>query len=132
MGAREVQEESDICICIADLLCWTTETNTTLKSNYTLIKLKKKKLKLKYPHRKCLYNLSTKSKLCKNPLIEIWYLFYWSLDKKLESTSCSPSELVDNECLKKKKEILLHIHIRWWAKANACWWSREIWITVRI
>ena len=65
------------------------------------------------------------SKLCKNPLIEIWYLFYRSLDKTLESTSCLPSELVDNEGLK-KKGILLHIHIGLWAKANACWWNSGI------
>ena len=65
-------------------------------------------------------------KLCKNPLIEILYLFYWSLDKKLESTSCLPSELVDNEGLKKKEGIQLHIHIVLWAKANACWWNSRI------
>ena len=61
------------------------------------------------------------SKLPKNPLIEIWYLFYLSLGKTLESTSWLPSELVDNEGLKKKEGILLHIHIVWWAKAKACW-----------
>ena len=30
----------DICICIADSLCCTAETNTTLLSNYTPIKKK--------------------------------------------------------------------------------------------
>ena len=62
--------------------------------------------------------LSAKSKLCKNPLIEILILFYLSIDKKLESTSCLPSELMDNEGLK-KEGILLHILIGLWAKANA-------------
>ena len=66
-----------------------------------------------------LYKLSTMSKLCKNPLIEIWYLFYRSFDKKLESSSCLLSELVGNESLKKKEVILLHVHIGWWAKAKA-------------
>ena len=67
-----------------------------------------------------LYKLSTMSKLCKNPLIEIWHLFCWLLVKKIESTRSLPSELVDNESLEKKEGILLHIHIGWWAKAKAC------------
>ena len=29
-GGREFQEGGDICICIADSLCCTAETNTTL------------------------------------------------------------------------------------------------------
>ena len=33
----------DICICIADSLCYTAETNTPLKSNYTPITMLKKK-----------------------------------------------------------------------------------------
>ena len=40
---REAQEGGDICILTADSLCCTTETNTTLYSNYTPIKIKKKK-----------------------------------------------------------------------------------------
>ena len=39
VGRREVQEEGDICIHIADSLPCTAETNTTLYSNYTPIKL---------------------------------------------------------------------------------------------
>ena len=135
MGAREVQEGRDICICIADLLCWTAETNTKIsivESNYTPIKLKKKKkLKIEISSQEMLVQAFYRSRLCKNPLIEIWYLFYWSLDKKLESTRCSPSELVDNEGLKKTKGILLHIHIGWWAKANSCWWNSGIWAALR-
>ena len=33
----------DICIHIADSLCYKAETNTPLQSNYTRIKMKKKK-----------------------------------------------------------------------------------------
>ena len=33
----------DICICIADSLCYKAETNTPLQSNYTLIKMLKKR-----------------------------------------------------------------------------------------
>ena len=33
----------DICICIADSLCYKAETNTPLLSNYTPIKMLKKK-----------------------------------------------------------------------------------------
>ena len=40
---------------------------------------------------------------CKIPLFEIWYLFSWSLAKKLESNSYLHSELVDKESLRKKK-----------------------------
>ena len=34
-GGREAQEGGDICLHIADSLCFTAETNTTLYSNYT-------------------------------------------------------------------------------------------------
>ena len=42
---RETQEggdKGDICICIADSLCYKAETNTPLQSNYTPIKMLKK------------------------------------------------------------------------------------------
>ena len=32
----------DICICIADLLCYTAATNTPMEGNYTPIKMLKK------------------------------------------------------------------------------------------
>ena len=37
-GGREVQEEGDTCIHIADSFHCTTEVNTTLQSNYPPIK----------------------------------------------------------------------------------------------
>ena len=37
-GGREFQEGGDICIHISDSLHCTAETNSTLYSNYTLIK----------------------------------------------------------------------------------------------
>ena len=40
---REAQEGWDICIHIADPLCCTAETNTTLSNNYIPI-IKKKKM----------------------------------------------------------------------------------------
>ena len=41
---REMQERGDmvICICIADSLCYTAETNTALYSSYTPIKMFKR------------------------------------------------------------------------------------------
>ena len=36
-GEGEAQEGGDVCKHIGDLLCCSAETNTTLKSNYTLI-----------------------------------------------------------------------------------------------
>ena len=44
--SREPQEQGyrDICIHIADSLCYTAETNTTLWSNYTPIKMFKKRI----------------------------------------------------------------------------------------
>ena len=41
---REAQKGGTICTHIADSLCFTAETNTTLYSNYTLIKNKKEVL----------------------------------------------------------------------------------------
>ena len=38
LGRREIQEGGEVCM--ADLHCCTAETNTTLKSNYPLIKKK--------------------------------------------------------------------------------------------
>ena len=38
-GGREVQERGDTGIRIADSLCYTAETNTTLQSNYNPIKM---------------------------------------------------------------------------------------------
>ena len=46
-----------------------------------------------------LVQILTKNELYKYPLIEIWHLFYWLLEKKLESNSSLASELVDNESL---------------------------------
>ena len=40
-GGKEAPEGGDVCTCIADSLCCTAETNTTLQSNY--IPLKKKR-----------------------------------------------------------------------------------------
>ena len=42
LNGKEIQKRGDICICIADSLCCTTETNSTLWSNYTPVKIKKK------------------------------------------------------------------------------------------
>ena len=41
-GGGEVPEGRDICIQIAGSLCYTAESNTTLQSNYTPIKKKKR------------------------------------------------------------------------------------------
>ena len=38
LNGREIQKRGDICICMAHSFCCTVETNTTLQSNYTLIK----------------------------------------------------------------------------------------------
>ena len=42
-GGREAQEVGDRCIHIADSLHCTAETNTPLESNYTPIKMLRKK-----------------------------------------------------------------------------------------
>ena len=52
-GGREVQERGDICMHTADSLHCTAETNTTLQSNYTPIK-KKRKFSLGYIVRRLL------------------------------------------------------------------------------
>ena len=39
---RKSPKRGDICVCIADSLCYTTETNRTLQSNYTPVKIFKK------------------------------------------------------------------------------------------
>ena len=44
---REAQDGGDTCIHIADLLHCTAETNPTVESNYTPIKNKFKKLKIR-------------------------------------------------------------------------------------
>lgn len=50
--------------------------------------------------------------LFKNPLIEIWYLFSWSLAKKSKSISCLLAELVHYERHKeRRKMVLLYIHV---------------------
>ena len=41
-GRRKLRGFGDICICIADSLCYIAETNTPLSSNYTPIKMLKK------------------------------------------------------------------------------------------
>ena len=35
LNGKEVQKEGGICISVADSLCCTVKTNTTLLSNYT-------------------------------------------------------------------------------------------------
>ena len=41
-GDTRGKRYGDICICIADSLCYKAETNTPLQSNYTPIKMLKK------------------------------------------------------------------------------------------
>ena len=41
LNGKEIQGGGDICICVADSLCCTAETNTAVKSNYTPIKIEK-------------------------------------------------------------------------------------------
>ena len=43
LNGKEIQKGGDICMHIADSLCYTEETNKILSSNYTPIKRKKKK-----------------------------------------------------------------------------------------
>ena len=40
-NGKDIQKREDICMCVADSLCCIAETNTTLKSNYTPIKIEK-------------------------------------------------------------------------------------------
>ena len=44
LNVRDIQKRGDTCICTAHSLCCIEETNTTLKTNYTKIKKKKKRL----------------------------------------------------------------------------------------
>ena len=39
LNGKEIQKRGDVCICIVDSLGCTAETNTTLSSNYTPIKI---------------------------------------------------------------------------------------------
>ena len=41
LNGKEIQKRGGICVHIADSLCCTVETNRTLYSNYTPIKIKK-------------------------------------------------------------------------------------------
>ena len=43
LNGKEVQKGDDIRTCMADSFCCTVETNTTLQSNYTPIKINFKK-----------------------------------------------------------------------------------------
>ena len=52
VGGREMQEGREMgtyCICITDSLCYKAETNTTMESNYTPIKMLKNKLEKHMP-----------------------------------------------------------------------------------
>ena len=42
-GDARGRRYGDVCICIDDSLCYKAETNTPLSSNYTAIKMLKKK-----------------------------------------------------------------------------------------
>ena len=39
LNGKEIKKRVDICICIADPLCYIAEINTTLQSNYTPLKI---------------------------------------------------------------------------------------------
>ena len=39
VNGKEIKKRGDICVCIADSLCCTVETNTTMQSNYPPIKI---------------------------------------------------------------------------------------------
>ena len=39
LHGTEIQKGRDMCICVADSLCCTAETNTKLQGNYTPIKI---------------------------------------------------------------------------------------------
>ena len=51
LNGKKIQKRGDICICIADSLCCTAETNTALLSNYTPIKINLKKRNM------CIHNI---------------------------------------------------------------------------
>ena len=42
-NGEEIQKRGDMCVCGGDSLCCTAETNTTLESNCTAIKVNLKK-----------------------------------------------------------------------------------------
>ena len=58
LNGKEIQNRGDICTCTADSLCCTAETNTTLESNYTLMKINFLKKKEKRRTRKILESLN--------------------------------------------------------------------------
>ena len=39
LNGKEIQRRGDIRTCTADSLCCTAETNTTMESDYTLIRI---------------------------------------------------------------------------------------------
>ena len=43
LNGKKIQTRRDTCVPVADSLCCTAETNTTLYSNYTPIKINLKK-----------------------------------------------------------------------------------------
>ena len=48
LNGKEIQKSGDVCVCIADTLCYTLETNTTV---YPITTLKRKlRFKRKYNH----------------------------------------------------------------------------------
>ena len=51
-GGREAQEGGDTCIIMVDFRCCTTETNTTLESNFPQIKFFKKREREKKDYQK--------------------------------------------------------------------------------
>ena len=53
LNEKEVQKGGDMCICMADSFCCRVETNTTLSSNYTPIKMY---LKIFSVHSSIIYN----------------------------------------------------------------------------
>ena len=58
LKGKEVQKGGDTWICVADSLCCTPETNTTLEGNYTQIKINFFKKKEKTRTRKILESLN--------------------------------------------------------------------------
>ena len=65
LSGKETQKRGDICICIADSLCNTTETNTTLLSIYTPIKIKTNKKQYVYYSCSCAECVSGESSISK-------------------------------------------------------------------
>ena len=87
LNRREIQGREDICICVAQSLRCTTETNTTLKSNYTPIKNNIKKRRSLYSPRS-----ETNKILYFNLLFYSWLLEYNFLNYKIykEIGNCDP------------------------------------------